>query len=137
MDSMKNEIKAEARTMTTTEKCQEHNIDISPLMPCPVCSHISNETAHDVAIATARTEIRRLCYSELGTTYNEIELFLSNRFTYSHAPYWAEWINRLCRPNACLFMDSESLAVWLAVLKVCNKDTYGKLPEVSITGKPE
>jgi hypothetical protein len=70
-----------------------------------------------------------------GEPNNEIELFLMNRFPESGADYWAQWINRLYRPDFQAFMDEESLQVWLSILKFWHKDV--KIENVPIVGKPE
>jgi hypothetical protein len=82
-----------------------------------------------------RSIIRKLCYEKLGTTYNEIELFLMNRFPNGGLSYWAEWIDRMTKPNFLSYMDNESKSVWFCVVKIINN--FDDLMYVDIEGKPE
>jgi len=77
-----------------------------------------------------RERIRSLIYEELGTTYNEVELFLLNAFPGRHHTYLREWINRLTKPCAMCYMDEERRKIWLAVLLKLNKVNLDNLPEI-------
>lgn len=65
-----------------------------------------------------RLEIRERIYKVLGTTYNEIELFLLNRFPDNNVNdgYFDEWIGRLMRANATAYMDKLALDIWVAII---------------------
>ena len=64
-----------------------------------------------------RLEVRHLIYRELGTTYNEIELFIMNRFPDEMDDgYVCEWVHRMMKPTAYCYMDKESMNIWLAVI---------------------
>lgn len=83
-----------------------------------------------------RLEIRKVIYQTIGTTYNQVELFLLNRFPKSHESYLKEWIRRLQKPNHMNYMDTETLQIWLAVSLYCaGHKLPKKLPK--ITGKAE
>lgn len=77
-----------------------------------------------------RMRIRKLCYKEIGKTYNEIELFLLNRFPGAHESYWSEWIERLQNPNHYQFMDIETANVWFSVCIKCSGINPRKIPIV-------
>ena len=74
-----------------------------------------------------RMRIRELCYKVKDTTYNTVELFLLNRFPDGGESYWTEWIERLHKPNATSYMDSESFRVWVEVCRLCSGNTSKNL----------
>lgn len=65
-----------------------------------------------------RLRIRKLLYKKFGRTYNELELFLLNRFPNSHDTYYDEWALRFEKPNHIAYMDEESFQIWLSVISL-------------------